>query len=156
MPPSEWHKFYTALVAALPGALFGLLADLPHYGRWLPGSQQFDQTTDVAPYPVQLAGPGHHHACHHAPPPQTDRQQLRQGKPADDGGGQEIRRGAHRRRIWRLDQSKNLPGYQATGPLAVKCPPVGPSGPIWAIRTMISAPSPTVWVPVRPLRSVAV
>src|SRR5215469_6549155 len=46
--------------------------------------------------------------------------------------------------------------YQATGPLASKYPPVGPSWPIWAIRTMIWAPSSTVWVPVRPLRSVAV
>ena len=49
-----------------------------------------------------------------------------------------------------------LRGYQATGPLASKYPPVGPSGRIRAIRTMISAPSAAVWVPVPPLRSVAV
>ena len=48
-------------------------------------------------------------------------------------------------------------GYQATcGPRASKYPPVGPSGPVWAIRTMISAPFAAVWVPVPPLRSVAV
>src|ERR1700688_4382354 len=34
--------------------LFDLLADLPNYGRWLPGSQQFGSTTDVDPYPVTL------------------------------------------------------------------------------------------------------
>jgi hypothetical protein len=59
MPASQWHKFYTALVAAPPSVLFGLLADMPHYGRWLPGSQQFGQTTDVAPYPVQLGSRYH-------------------------------------------------------------------------------------------------
>ncbi len=59
MPASQWHKFYTALVAAPPRVLFGLLADMPHYGRWLPGSQQFGQTTDVAPYPVQLGSRYH-------------------------------------------------------------------------------------------------
>ena len=59
MPASQWHKFYTALVAAPPGALFELLADLPDYGRWLPGSQQFGQTSDVAPYPVQLGSRYH-------------------------------------------------------------------------------------------------
>jgi hypothetical protein len=33
--------------------------------------------------------------------------------------------------------------YQGTRPLASKNPPVGPSAPICAIRTMISAPSAT-------------
>jgi hypothetical protein len=59
MPASQWHKFYPAHVAAPPGALFELLADLSDYGRWLPGSQQFGQTTDVAPYPVQLGSRYH-------------------------------------------------------------------------------------------------
>jgi hypothetical protein len=59
MPASQWHKLYTAHVAAPPGALFELLADLPNYGRWLPGSQQFGQTTDVTPYPVQLGSRYH-------------------------------------------------------------------------------------------------
>ena len=59
MPASQWHKFYTAYVAAPPGALFELLADMPNYGHWLPGSQQFGQTTDVEPYPVQLGSRYH-------------------------------------------------------------------------------------------------
>jgi hypothetical protein len=59
MPASQWHKFYSADVAAPPGALFELLADMPDYGRWLPGSRQFGQTTEVAPYPVQLGSRYH-------------------------------------------------------------------------------------------------
>ncbi len=59
MPTSQWHKFYTSHVAAPPGALFELLADMPAYGRWLPGSQQFGKTTDVEPYPVQLGSRYH-------------------------------------------------------------------------------------------------
>ena len=51
---SQWHKFYTAHVAAPPGILFELLADMPGYGRWLPGSPQFGKTTEVEPYPVRL------------------------------------------------------------------------------------------------------
>ena len=27
---------------------------MPNYGRWLPGSAQFGETTDVEPYPVRL------------------------------------------------------------------------------------------------------
>jgi hypothetical protein len=54
MAVSQWHKFYTAQVAAPPGVLFGLLADMPGYGRWLPGSPQFGKTTEVEPYPVRL------------------------------------------------------------------------------------------------------
>lgn len=50
----QWHKFYAAEIAAPPGVLFDLLADMPNYGRWLPGSQQFGKTTDVDPYPVTL------------------------------------------------------------------------------------------------------
>jgi len=57
MPASQWQKIYTAHVAAPPGTVFELLADMTHYGRWLPGSQQFGQTTDVTPYPVQLGQP---------------------------------------------------------------------------------------------------
>ena len=48
----QWHKFYAAEIAAPPGVLFDLLAVLPNYGRWLPGSRQFGRTTDVDPYPV--------------------------------------------------------------------------------------------------------
>ena len=54
MPASQWHKFYISHVAAPPGVLFELLADMPDYGRWLPGSPQFGRTTDVEPYPVRL------------------------------------------------------------------------------------------------------
>jgi hypothetical protein len=59
MAVSQWHKFYTAHVAAPPGVLFGLLADMPNYGLWLPGSQQFASTTDVEPYPVVLGSRYH-------------------------------------------------------------------------------------------------
>jgi hypothetical protein len=59
MPTSQWHKFYTATVAAPPRMLFELLADMPNYGRWLPGSEQFGRTTDVEPYPVQLGSRYH-------------------------------------------------------------------------------------------------
>ncbi len=59
MPASQWHKLYTSQVAAPPGALFELLADMPNYGRWLPGSRQFGRTTDVEPYPVQLGSRYH-------------------------------------------------------------------------------------------------
>jgi uncharacterized protein YndB with AHSA1/START domain len=54
MPTSQWHKLYTGHVAAPPSTLFALLADMPHYRRWLPGSAQFGETTDVEPYPVRL------------------------------------------------------------------------------------------------------
>lgn len=59
MPTSQWHKFYYSLVAAPPSVLFGLLADMPNYERWLPGSQHFGGTTDVEPYPVQLGSRYH-------------------------------------------------------------------------------------------------
>lgn len=54
MATSRWHKLYAARIAASPAVLFGLLSDLPNYGDWLPPSDQFGQTTDVTPYPVQL------------------------------------------------------------------------------------------------------
>jgi hypothetical protein len=56
---TQWHKFYRSPVAASPRVLFELLADLPNYGRWLPGSAAFDETTDVEPYPVQLGSRYH-------------------------------------------------------------------------------------------------
>jgi len=59
MPNSQWHKLYSSQVAAPPGVLFELLADMPNYGRWLRGSQQFGRTTDVEPYPVQLGSRYH-------------------------------------------------------------------------------------------------
>jgi uncharacterized protein YndB with AHSA1/START domain len=56
---SQWHRFYTASIAAPPELLFDLLADMPNYGRWLPPSGQYGQTTDVQPYPVQLGSRYH-------------------------------------------------------------------------------------------------
>lgn len=54
MANSQWHKIYSAKVAASPENLFKLLSDLPHYIDWLPGSGRYGATTDVEPYPVQL------------------------------------------------------------------------------------------------------
>jgi hypothetical protein len=59
MTASQWHKFYTAGVAASPAVLFSLLSDMPNYNRWLPGSAVFGMTTDVEPYPVQLGSRYH-------------------------------------------------------------------------------------------------
>jgi hypothetical protein len=59
MSTSHWHKFYTASIQAPPGVLFDLLADMPDYGRWLPGSSAFGSTTDVDPYPVRLGSRYH-------------------------------------------------------------------------------------------------
>ena len=59
MAVSQWHRFYTATVDGPPGVLFKLLSDMPNYGEWLPGSDQFGRTTDVEPYPVQLGSRYH-------------------------------------------------------------------------------------------------
>jgi hypothetical protein len=59
MPVSQWHKVYTSVVAVPPAVAFELLADMPRYDRWLPGSQEFGRTTDVEPYPVQLGSRYH-------------------------------------------------------------------------------------------------
>jgi hypothetical protein len=48
MPTSQWHKFYDSHVAAPPGVLFELLADMPNYGRWLPGSPPENAGTKVS------------------------------------------------------------------------------------------------------------
>ncbi|MDH6142035.1 hypothetical protein P3T35_004056 [Kitasatospora sp. GP30] len=56
----------------------------------------------------------------------------------------------------RRPRTTELSAYQGSVPEASKYPPVGPSGPTSAIRTMISAPSSTVWWPEWSLRSVAV
>lgn len=53
MARSQWHKLYAADIAAPPAVLFRLLADMPNYGQWLPGSDAFGHTTDVEPYPVR-------------------------------------------------------------------------------------------------------
>lgn len=59
MPTSQWHKYYSARVGAQPIVLFDLLSDMPNYARWLPDSDQFNKTTDVDPYPVQLGSRYH-------------------------------------------------------------------------------------------------
>jgi hypothetical protein len=59
MARSQWHKFYAVDIAAPPQQLFALLADMPNYGQWLPGSDAFGHTTDVDPYPVQYGSRYH-------------------------------------------------------------------------------------------------
>jgi hypothetical protein len=54
MARSQWHKVYITTIAAPPEVVFALLADMPKYGDWLPGSADFGRTTDVEPYPVAL------------------------------------------------------------------------------------------------------
>ena len=46
------HREFTAEIRAEPERLFELIADLPNYNRWLPGSTLFGKVIDVAPYPV--------------------------------------------------------------------------------------------------------
>jgi hypothetical protein len=48
-----------AEIAASPAGLFGLVADLPNYSRWLPTSTSYGSTTDVEPYPVRLGSRYH-------------------------------------------------------------------------------------------------
>jgi hypothetical protein len=55
----QWHKFYSAKVAAPPAVLFELLSDMPNYRRWLPPSEAYGETTEVQPYPVQLGSKYH-------------------------------------------------------------------------------------------------
>src|SRR5271155_5263875 len=45
---------FTARIEGSPAVIFELVADMPNYGRWLPGSQAFGGTTEVSPYPVRL------------------------------------------------------------------------------------------------------
>ena len=47
------HLQYTAQIIGSPETIFDLIADMPNYGRWLPGSD-FGATTQVSPYPVRL------------------------------------------------------------------------------------------------------
>lgn len=51
MPASQWHKFYISHVAAAPGVLFGLLADMPDYGRWLPAPRSSTGPPTSSPTP---------------------------------------------------------------------------------------------------------
>ncbi len=49
-----WHPRFTTRIDGSPETVFDLIADLPNYGRWLPGSEAFGGTTQVSPYPVRL------------------------------------------------------------------------------------------------------
>lgn len=59
MARSRWHKLYSSSVAAPPAIPFELLSDMPNYGRWLPASAAFGETTEVEPYPVRLGSRYH-------------------------------------------------------------------------------------------------
>jgi hypothetical protein len=48
------HLQFTARIEGSPQTIFDLIADMPNYGRWLPGSSAFGGTTQVSPYPVCL------------------------------------------------------------------------------------------------------
>jgi uncharacterized protein YndB with AHSA1/START domain len=52
MPTSQ--LVFTTEIAGPAQTIFDLLADMPNYGRWLPGSEAFGATTQVTPYPVRL------------------------------------------------------------------------------------------------------
>jgi uncharacterized protein YndB with AHSA1/START domain len=51
---SVTHPRFTAFIEGSPETIFELVADMPNYGRWLPGSDAFGGTTEVTPYPVRL------------------------------------------------------------------------------------------------------
>ena len=51
---STSHPRFTARTEGSPETIFNLIADMPNYGRWLPGSEAFGGTTEVSPYPVRL------------------------------------------------------------------------------------------------------
>jgi uncharacterized protein YndB with AHSA1/START domain len=45
---------FTTLIEGPAETIFALIADLPHYDRWLPGSGSFGTITEIAPLPVGL------------------------------------------------------------------------------------------------------
>jgi uncharacterized protein YndB with AHSA1/START domain len=45
---------FTTLIEGPPETIFDLIADMPNYRRWLPGSDAFGGTTEVSPCPVRL------------------------------------------------------------------------------------------------------
>jgi carbon monoxide dehydrogenase subunit G len=51
---SKSHPRFTARIEGSPETIFDVIADMPNYGRWLPGSEAFGATTEVLPYPVRL------------------------------------------------------------------------------------------------------
>ena len=51
---STTHPRFTVPIEGSAETIFDLVADMPNYGRWLPGSDAFGGTTEVTPYPVRL------------------------------------------------------------------------------------------------------
>jgi uncharacterized protein YndB with AHSA1/START domain len=51
---STSHPRFTARIEGSPQTIFDLIADMPNYGHWLPGSEAFGGTTQVSPYPIRL------------------------------------------------------------------------------------------------------
>ena len=45
---------FKAEIKGSPESIFDVVADMPNYDRWLPGSRSFGSTKDVSPYPVRL------------------------------------------------------------------------------------------------------
>ncbi len=45
---------FTTDIDGPPEAVFDLIADLAHYGDWLPGSGAFGTISEISPLPVQL------------------------------------------------------------------------------------------------------
>jgi hypothetical protein len=48
------HLEFATKIRGSAETIFDCIADMPNYGHWLPGSNAFGGTTDVAPYPVTL------------------------------------------------------------------------------------------------------
>ncbi len=48
------HPRFMARIEGSPETIFDLIANMPNYGRWPPGSEAFGGTTEVSPYPVRL------------------------------------------------------------------------------------------------------
>jgi polyketide cyclase/dehydrase/lipid transport protein len=51
---STSHPRFTTRIEGSPETIFDLIADMPNYGRRLPGSEAFGGTTRVSPHPVRL------------------------------------------------------------------------------------------------------
>jgi hypothetical protein len=51
---STTYPKFTAQIKGTQEAIFDLIADMPNYGHWLPGSDAFGGTTEVKPYPVRM------------------------------------------------------------------------------------------------------
>lgn len=51
---STTHPVFKTRIEGPRELIFSLIADMPNYGRWLPGSGAFGRTTEVEPYPVRL------------------------------------------------------------------------------------------------------